>query len=146
MFVRFNPYIFMQIFQQFTSREFVDDWIELMNMDWEDYHDFETRYGSDNNPENYSKRQSVWIIMNGLGAMLDEGIVESEKVLKLVAFFPIYLWEKFQPIIYEQRVRYKIPSAYQYWEQLVAELKEEVIRQDGKVDVPDQFTRYIPDQ
>lgn len=33
--------------------------IELMNMEWTDYDEFERKYGSDNNPENYVKRMST---------------------------------------------------------------------------------------
>jgi len=137
--------IFMQIFHQVISREFQRDWIDLMNMEWENYDDFENKYGSDNNPENYAKRVSTWMAMNGIGAMMVDGLIDPERLLKLVGTSSQFLWIKFKPIIYEQRARYGMPNAYQYFEQMAETLKNELRRQNEDFKLPETLTKYIPD-
>jgi len=137
--------IFMEIYKQISSHSFQRDWIELLNMEWDDYDDFERKYGSDNNPENYAMRVSTWMAMNGIGALLVDGIIEPERLLKLVGTSSQFLWLKFKPIIYEQRVRYGMPNAYHYFEQLAETLGEELVRQNEEFKLPDTLTKYVPD-
>jgi hypothetical protein len=38
-----------------------------MNWKWSSYDEFESKYGSDNNPDAFAKRQSVFLFFNALG-------------------------------------------------------------------------------
>lgn len=44
----------------FQDLEFSKIDLEVINMEWTDYDDFERKYGSDYNPDNYAKRMVVW--------------------------------------------------------------------------------------
>jgi len=138
--------MFMQIYHQVSSKSFQRNWIELMNMEWDDYDDFERKYGSDNNPENFAMRSSIWMAMNGVGAMLLDGLIEPERLVRLVGQGSQFLWAKFKPIIYEQRVRYGMPNAYYYFEYLAETLEKELLRQNEDFKLPETLTRYIPDE
>jgi len=41
---------------------------ELMNMEWRDYDDFERKYGSDFNMDNFAKRSTAWTTYSTFGA------------------------------------------------------------------------------
>jgi hypothetical protein len=138
--------MFMQIYHQVSSKSFQRDWIELMNMEWEDYDDFERKYGSDNNPENFAMRASQWMAMNGVGAMLRDGLIEPEKLVRLVGQSSQFLWAKFRPIIIEWRVRYGMPQGHQDFEYLAEALEKELIRMNEDFKLPETLTRYVPDE
>ena len=66
------------------------NWIELMNMDWKDYDDFERKYGSDNDPDNYAKRMSVWQNYNMLGHLLKKNVADAETLYISGGTFSIF--------------------------------------------------------
>jgi hypothetical protein len=53
---------------------------KLLRMQWNDYKDFNNKYGVKNNPENHALRWSVWNKMHGLGYMVKEGAIDIESV------------------------------------------------------------------
>ena len=55
--------LFMQLFQDFISAEMNKIHLDLVKMEWEDYHDFEMKYGSDYNLDSAAKD---WGIFSGL--------------------------------------------------------------------------------
>src|SRR5512136_1998725 len=65
------------ITSQLLSEEGQRRYGELLNMEWRDYDDFEKKYGSDNNLDNYAKRFCVWYIFNTLGMLVREKLIES---------------------------------------------------------------------
>ena len=135
-----------QILSQAYSSFDEESWsrfLELMEMEWNDYDEFEKKYGSDNNPENYAKRMSEFSRYENVGILLKNGLIEVDAVYELYGTFTRWLWTKFNTIIYEQRVRYMIPEVFQNFEYLY----DEIIRlhkQRGYEDqVPETYTKYV---
>ncbi|MCW4050304.1 MAG: hypothetical protein NWE89_11285 [Candidatus Bathyarchaeota archaeon] len=120
--------------------------IELVNMEWADYDDFEMKYGSDNNPDNYSKRATVWNQLNTLGYLVKKGLVAKEPVFELMGVIPYVYWSKFVDVIIEIRRRYNQPLYGLYFEYLAEESVKYM--QDRGIDtsVSDTFYSYVPDQ
>ena len=58
------------LLEGFMSEEGQRRWGELLNMEWSDYDDFEKKYGSDVNLDNFAKRQSTFYLFDTLGNML----------------------------------------------------------------------------
>jgi hypothetical protein len=66
------------IMQTLLSEEAQRRWIDLINMEWTDYDDFERKYGSDANPDNYAKRFTVWSSCNVLGHLLRKNVADAD--------------------------------------------------------------------
>jgi hypothetical protein len=49
---------------------------ELYSMEWEDWDDYNRKYGSENNPENYALRYSTWSRINGVGLLVKTGLID----------------------------------------------------------------------
>lgn len=99
--------------------------MELLEMEWRDFEDFDAKYDSTVNPENYAKRFMLWGQLQEVGYLLHEGIVDVETVYNLWGGHnSLLMWEKFKPIILEQRKKYRDPSWFVWFEFLAEEIKK----------------------
>jgi len=94
------------ITNQLLSEEGQRRYGELLNMEWTDYDDFEKKYGSDYNLDNYAKRMNAWKTYNTLGMLVREELIEPEVLWRINDVNPCLMWSKFKDIIVEQRKRY----------------------------------------
>jgi hypothetical protein len=120
-------------------------WNELMSMEWEDYDDFERKYGSDYNPDSYGKRMLTWTKMNSFGIMLRDGVIDVTTAYDMWDIWPIWTWMKFETIFREQRIRYKMPRFMKWFEYLYTELIKEGKRRGHTIEAPDNYISYVPD-
>ncbi len=137
--------LFMQLYQDLLSENNMRSLLDLMNMEWEDFDDFERKLGSDNNPDSFVKRTSIWFRMNGIGLLLRDGLIDSEKVFDLLGTWIIWLWMKWESIIKELRVRYHQPEIYTEFEYLADEMRRIRLRRGITEELPETFTRYVPE-
>jgi hypothetical protein len=77
-----------------------------MNMTWVDYDDFEKKYGSDYNLDNFSKRMWAWFSYDALGNLLRQGLADLDTIYNSSTISILWTWVKFKPVIEEQRRRY----------------------------------------
>ena len=119
---------------------------ELMNMEWEDYDDYERKYGSDFNLDNYSKRMVNWGRYNTMGILLRRGLIERDLLFEYAQHAPIQHWTKFKDVIYEMRRRYNVPLFGVDFEYLADECRKYVEEKGFDPKVPDTFFRYVPDE
>ena len=137
----------IQILQGFTQTE--EDgkrMVELLGMEWKDYDEFERKYGSDNNPDNYAKRNLVWNQYNWDGYMLQTGLMDREMFFELAGIIPILLWAKFGIVMKEIRRRYNQPLNWKYLEYLAEEAEKYMQEKGIDTTVPDTYYTYVPDQ
>jgi hypothetical protein len=107
------------------SLEMNRHFIELLSMTWEDFEDFQRKYDSTVNPDNFAKRWMVWMRFEGMGYMLHQGLVDIDTIYNLIGSFTILqLWQKYEPIIKEQRKFYNEPHWYRSWEYLASEISK----------------------
>ncbi len=117
---------------------------ELMNMEWTDYDDFEKKYGSDNNLDNYAKRMSVWNLYNTLGMLLREKLIEPELLYSINNVSICLMWNIFKDVIAENRKRYGGKENFSDFEFLNDEILKVKLSRDPSFKLPDKIIRYVP--
>ncbi len=137
--------LFMQLYQDLLSENNMRSLLDLLNMEWEDYDDFERKLGSDNNTDSFVKRTSIWFRMNGIGLLLRDEMIDPEKVFDLLGTWIIWLWMKWEFIINELRVRYHQPELYTEFEYLAVEMRRVRLGRGITEELPDTYTRYVPE-
>ena len=137
--------LFMQLYQDLLSENNMRSLLDLLNMEWDNYDDFELKLGSDNNPDSFVKRTSFWFRLNGIGALLKDGLLDPEKVFDLLGTWIIWMWMKWEPIILELRIRYKQPETYSNFEYLADEMKRIRLQRGITEKLPNTFTKYFPE-
>jgi len=117
--------IFMQIYQQLNSEGSYKSFMELMNLEIRDNDEYLQKYDSSVNPAHYAKRASIWYSYNTIGELLRMGIIEPE-LLHRLSMGPLVtmMWEKWEHIIRETRVREKLPDIWEGFEYLYNEMKK----------------------
>jgi hypothetical protein len=112
--------------------------MELLEMEWTDFDDFDAKYDSTVNPENYAKRFLWWGIYQEVGYLLREGLVDINTVYNLIGGHnSLILWTKFESIIIEQRKKYRDPSWFTYFEYFADEIKKYRVKQGLPSDITD---------
>jgi hypothetical protein len=134
-----------QLYSWLFQTESMVEYGEILNWDWEDYDDFERKYGSDNNVLAYAKRNRIWCIFSVLGSYLRQGLVEIDTIYQLNVM-TLLQWYKWREIIEEQRRRYYTPSFMGDWEYLVKRLIEHGEEIGDPWTPPASLSKYIPDK
>jgi len=98
-----------------------------MELDWEDYEDFQRKYGRKNNPEDWSRLWSYLVQFDDIGLMVKRGVIDISDYYELASSSIPSLWIKFKPIILEERRRGD-PKTMEWLEYLVKEMRKESIR------------------
>ena len=96
----------------------------IMNLEWENYDDFQERYGRASNPEAWVKWKTYLVRFDDYGLMLKRGLINIEDFYELSERAIPSLWKKFEPIILEDRRRGN-PTTMKWLEYLVEEMHRE---------------------
>ena len=137
---------FFQMYRDFNTKEAVFHYIEIMSWHWDDYQDFEMKYGSDNNPQAFASRQLMWSQCAVWGKMLKKGLVDVEYFYNTGDIVAGFLWFKFKDVIIEQRKRYYTETYCEEWEYLVSEVLKYRQKIGDPWTPPETLTTYVPDQ
>jgi hypothetical protein len=121
-------------------------YIELLNMEWNDYEDFERKYGSDTNTDNFAKRQAIWRNFDALGLALKRGLIDRELFFEQNPYGALLIWAKFRDVIKEIRRRYNQPLLYVHFEYLTEETHRYIQERGLDASVPGTFLSYVPEQ
>jgi len=114
---------FMELTSELHQEKRLIQMMDLYQMYWEDYDDFERKYGSDRNIENFGKRYSIWYFYNRIGWLLHEGVVDVKTVNAITAQFTLWMWDKFESVILKQREVYNLPDFCIWFEYLAGEIE-----------------------
>ena len=131
-----------------TSAEAQKRAYPLLSYQWEDYDDFERKYGSDVDLEGYAVRYGVWSMMNRTGFLLKEGLISMDMLVGSLGgqLGAMWQWRKFEPIIRKQREIYKMPLLFQWWEYLAGEF-ERYYEERGYTDLmPENLGTYVSEE
>ena len=135
--------LFMQLYNHVTSKEFVKSFGDTLNMDWEDYEDFERKWGSGNNTEAYAKRYSVWYAYEGIGYLLSQRLIDIDIAYHLNGTAALYQWDKYESIIKYQREAFNIPELGLWFEYLVEEIRKRRKQLGHSDEVPESYGRLF---
>ena len=121
--------------------------LELINMEWTDRDDFEKKYGSDNNPDNFGKRQAAWNEFDTIGLLLKKGLVDRELLFGDMGFDEaVVFWHKFGDIIKGSRRMYNQPYALINFEYLAEDCSKYYQEKGLDVTPPDTYWHYVPEE
>jgi hypothetical protein len=90
--------LLMQIYDRVNNKDFTRDWSETTYFwKWIDDEEYWKKYGT--NIEEYSKLKSVIDTYEGIGAILENKLVDPKMIYGVLRADPILYWEKFSPIM-----------------------------------------------
>jgi len=106
--------LFMNIYKELLTGSEVMDLI--LDMEYDDFEDFERKYGRDNNPEAYDMITKHMLVVEGVGVLVKEGYVSVRLVALLTSGLIRIGWEKLRGYIFEMRKRAfpRWSSEYEY--------------------------------
>jgi hypothetical protein len=138
--------LFTQYALNFNTVDNLRNYIEILNWEWEDYNDFETKYGSDIDTQAWAMRTSLWASFNYIGKLLKEDLISLDLTYNLLSDSAIWQWAKWKDIIEEQRKRYYSSDFMAEWEYLSAELMRHKEKLGFQWEPTSTFAKYIPDE
>lgn len=108
--------LFMQIYNRFNDREMMRMQFEFQSWEWEDYDDWERKYES--NVDALSLRATIGAYFEGMGVLIERGLIDPTLVDDLMSSPILMYWRKFEPVIHEARRRSGYPQRAEYQEYL----------------------------
>jgi hypothetical protein len=93
------------VFDIYRDEKEYSKWLEVMQLEWVDYFDFQEKYGSRNNPEMEAKWGTVFQFYDGLGYLWKAGALDLENLKELIGFGCVVMWKKYQSIVEVWRER-----------------------------------------
>lgn len=95
---------------------------QMMNMKWDDYEDFNNKYGINADLEFFDERTRLWRNTNYTGLLMKDGLIDISTYVQYIGDNTPIVWNKFKPIVMEMRKIYDNPELYIGWETLAAEV------------------------
>jgi hypothetical protein len=99
--------------------------MDLLNMEWSDLDDYKRKYDHRVNPENFSKRFTLWRRCDSLGLLYRKGFLDLETIFSGSGNMIENLWRKFRSVIEMYRETDMPKSIYENWEYLAEVLWKE---------------------
>ena len=118
------------LMQPLMSEEGNKRYIELMNMEWKDIDDFNSKYNPRSNPENYSKRMFLWSLCDFLGYLCRKNMIDVNLLFSVSNLMIQSIWVKFRPVIYDYRKTEYNENALNNFEFLIDALNKAQARID----------------
>jgi hypothetical protein len=116
--------LFMYIYDRWSSREYNTHFFAVRDWEWTDYEDFIEKYGWQNNPDTYYHFSSIGTYFEGIGVLVNRGLVDPTLVDDLISGSVTFFWEKFgESIIKERRRRDNFPQLFEWVEYLYNAIK-----------------------
>lgn len=115
--------LFTQLYGDFRSAENLRLYGKALQMTWDDFDDFEKKYGL----ENWEKRvpfTTMALYYEEIGVLLEEGLIDVNLVIQIIGVTFRLFYEKFKPIVLEIRVRESSPTYFDKMTYLYNEIKK----------------------
>ena len=136
--------LFMQIYEGYASEEIQKTFFDLLHFEWEDYADFEKKYGSGDNPDLAARREALWCWFDGMGVLLRDRLIDPYMVFDTLGHGGvIIMWTKFESIIKSQRDYYNLPHRFNGFEYLADKMKQIGYQRGLVTVVSESFDRYV---
>ena len=84
----------------------------MMNMEWDNFDDFNSKYGPEGNPEHYNSRVKIWRSLNYYGLLVEDRLIDVSTYVRIIADSAPIVWHKFGAIIEEMRRLQDNPELY----------------------------------
>jgi hypothetical protein len=119
--------LFMNIYAVFNDPTFSQTWTAIVHeYEWTNLDDFLEKYGSVNeNPETGSQYWSFARYLEGIGVLVQQGMIDLSLVDELLGRNIIIYWEKYEALYHDMRKRFQYGSTIgDHTEYLYHELKQ----------------------
>ena len=115
--------LMMRLYSSFTTKEFMEAFLKVINLEFKDYKDFVEKYGSvfSDNPANIAWWM-VWAYFEEAGHLLYRRLIDVDLAYELLPAFVV--WEKMKPIAEGMRKQYNQPQWYEWFEYLYNEMQK----------------------
>ena len=115
--------LFMQVYSTFCSDHIQRARNEVSKWSYRNYDDFQSKYGSDVNPEAYQLHSSLSFFFEGIGVLVLRKLIDPSLVDDLMSGPIITYWEKMRPLYLEYRTRFDWPQFGEHIEYLYNHIK-----------------------
>jgi hypothetical protein len=93
--------IFMDFLKQIYDKEFIKDMLEIQEWTWESVDELFLKYGPQTNPDEMVKWARVGSYFDGIGKIVEKGLINHTFIPETLAISIINFWEKFEPWVDE---------------------------------------------
>jgi hypothetical protein len=119
------------LMQSFISEEGSKRFMELMNMEWKDMSDFDKKYDSSVNLDNFAKRNTLWNTCEILGYQYRCGLIDFGTLWAICNNAVPTTYVKFKPVLDEYKRRGWHPqNMYENFEYLAFEISRKMEKMD----------------
>ena len=127
--------MFMNIYTHVYDLDFWNHFREVAEQwEWKDYDDFYKKYRSV--PETYNIFSSIGSYFEGMGVLVKRNLIDVTLVDDLMSGPLMGLWQKFEPVILEDRRR-NMPTIWEWFGYLYDRVKEVSEKEHGPEHVVD---------
>jgi len=117
--------LFMVMYSDFKRPDVQKAYNDVVHVwEWEDYEDFQKKYGRLSNWDEFNKYMLVYSVYEGLGVLIYRNLIDVKMIEELMRSYVIHFWEKIGPIMREARVRHDNPWIAEWTEYLYTEIKK----------------------
>ena len=117
--------LFMQIFDSFHSRDAIENFLDVMEMEWSDPEDYMRRYSAK------KSRASMYVYGNyleGIAVLVKRKLIDPEIIYDIHTTNITEFWEMYEPVIKYLRGKWGTPLFYSLVEYLAGEMASIVER------------------
>ena len=111
--------MFMQLYGNYMTTEYITYVSEALRMEYTDYDDFQKKYSRLPQRLPYTKQ---CFFLDGIAVLVEEGLLDIKLVAKLISGDIMWHWNHFRPYILEARERRNHPEYMYYIEYLYNEV------------------------
>jgi len=115
--------LMMRLYSSFTTKEFTEAFLKVINLEFKDYKDFVKKHGSvfSDTPAIVAWWM-VWAYFEGAGHLLYRKLIDIDLAYE---FLPAsVVWEKMKPIAEGMRKQYNQPDWFEWFEYLYNEMRK----------------------
>ena len=106
--------LFMQIYEKWYDPVFSRNTAEIRSWEWDDVDEFNSKYSVEVNPEGYSKFLSYIRFFQGVGVLLQQGLIDVTLVGEMMPATVLMAYTRYGEILKDQRSRYEVTQ--RLWE------------------------------
>jgi len=127
--------LFMSIYTRVNEVEFWKNFLDIQQWEWESFEEYNEKYVS--RTEMRAKFYSVGTFFEGMGVMVKRDLIDVTVVDDLLSGPIMSVWQKFEPIILEDRRRRNMPTIWEWFGYLYEEVTIVAEKEHGAEHVVD---------
>jgi hypothetical protein len=105
--------LYMQLWNNFRNPQFFRSFNEIMYYyTWTDYVDYNQKYGVLNNIDTSTKISSIFLLFENIGGLVRQNLLDIKVIRDQAGDAYPPLWEKYYPVIVEDRKSFNSPRLW----------------------------------